>query len=328
MRVVTIGQLDTNLQPHIHDAVNDALSDMLEPLKQLLSNVTVKLAKKMIDILPDGGFNIAEEGILTGFALYDSSDKTICLSQTYEVKRSVTMSHGNPLENIHEWLFEPNEQAEGKKYTYYESHAVPDFLYHAFLHEAGHAVYDGHIDSETIDELTAAYNRDLDALNQKDIEERHRILEENCSYFSALRFNQGRTLTEFKAVEEVFAEAFSNIVGGTNKFIKPHLPEKRPSEDHKKLFENCYAVVEQAILRIAPDVVLYPTHVRSYETYVPDKPEPRKINGECKSVFAPPSSDKENPSSKKTRSRNTSENEPSNSYDYRILAAPSFSIPS
>lgn len=232
MQVFIRGQLSRIYQPYVYQAVLQGLEDMPLGIIRLLINsgVTTYIAKRMTDIDPSAAYEKARgwEGKAEecASAMYCWNTKRIMMSQEVRVNQVPA--------------YEP---APGNKYI-------------AYLHEVGHAVDDAGNYSRS-DKMLMAYESDINKLIAMDTNQQKKLIQSHRYYFSKL--NGGTQTLSMYAREEVFAEAFAHILGGMFN------GDAEPAFEHKRVFAHCYTEVEAVIRAIAPDAVLYPKHLRSYD---------------------------------------------------------------
>jgi hypothetical protein len=239
MQIEVKGKLSAVNQPYILDAVKKGIDDLPPLIRLSLSDNTVRIANRLVDIDPAEATRLARGwGDKTGD--YTSGyywQKTICMAQERRVN-------------------DEGEYAKSSK-----------DLYKVFFHETGHAFDDPHSKGapSASPAMIDAYDKDIRNLLGKAVLDQEKLIGAYSYFFSKKEFEKGAQKSESNARDEVFAEAFGNILGGFG-----HTDQDRDyARRHKELFANCYRIVEQAILTVDPDAKLYPNHRRYYP------PQPR-----------------------------------------------------
>lgn len=231
MKIKIIGTLSTKSHPHLTKTVQEAIENIPRPVRSLLQKTEILLAKRLIDIDPAyASKNYAAYGLSMEYswASYRRTSRSVRIAQECKDKESglYIKARGNPA--------------------------------HMLFHELGHA-----LDYALAGSLTegfsksanaeAAYEKDLDALSQRARNEQHHI-HETLNYYLPKNWSYlGKAVTEEKARREVFAQAFSNILGGMQTSSDPYADSM-----HKDVFRNFYIWVEKTMRSIDPDVVLHP----------------------------------------------------------------------
>ena len=239
MKIVVKSTLSTVNQPYILDAVQRGVNDLSPPIRNYLAKNEILIGNRLIDIEPKAPSLLAR-----GWG-----GKTLDYTTGYYSLRKIAMAQERRVNDAGDY--------EGTEKN----------LYKVFFHEAGHA-FDGPKakgSPSASQAMVDAYDRDVRNLLKKPKAEQAELIGRFSYYFSTKEFSGAAQDTENAARDEVFAEAFGNILGGMG-----HTAFDRSyAHGHKSLFADSYKVVEKAILSVDPHVQLYPTHRRYYP------PQPR-----------------------------------------------------
>lgn len=233
MDISVVGKLSSSHQPYLLAAAQQAVADLPAPIRKILNATVIVLARRLIDINPS----------LTDEMARGWRGKTFDFSEAYhDMYRGLI------------GLAQEHRDSSHGRYV-----CVRRNQYHALLHEIGHA-FDIAMKSRVSSSaaMRQAYELDIAALDSLDTAERDAVIEDLDYFLTTSRFG-GSQPSEEAARKEVFAEAFADIIGGLQNCDAVFDAPRRQSR-----FAHCYAVIEEFILKIAPDAKLYPAHDRSY----------------------------------------------------------------
>lgn len=239
MHIKIFGVLSDYHHPQIKQAIGQAIQDLPQQIRDSLNTHTFNIGQKLADIAPDmlnktfaDAKGLSFDQYAIGF--YRHHKKTITMMQ--EIKTDSTCNQG---------IYEP----------------VSYNPYRTAMHEIGHAFARTSPNNMATDiNLLFAYIADINDIKRLPDKEREARLEEIQYYITTAIHKDADHTQNSEAIDEVFAEAFSNIIGGLGNTYDSMDTNLR----HRESFPRCYAHIEQVIKSLAPDTVLYPNHNRLY----------------------------------------------------------------
>ena len=234
MQIVVKSKLSAVNQPYILDAIEQGINDLSPPIRNYLADNEIMIGKRLSDIEPKAPSLLAR-----GWG-----GRTLDYTTGYYSSRKIAMAQERRINDAGDY-----ERTEKN-------------LYKVFFHEAGHAFDGPNVKGSPSASraMVDAYERDIQNLLKKPKAEQAELIDQYSYFLSGKKFRYGAQDSESAARDEVFAEAFGNILGGMGHTSS----ERQYGHGHKSLFANCYRIVEKAILSVDPDARLYPAHRRYY----------------------------------------------------------------